>query len=151
MSISRETFKNCDDLELENLKNTIFDLLDLPLSDDINEVIECLKWPDYCEHFETHEKFLKKSYKEIKEKIEDYLNLIRTAKLIFRLTPLFYLIKSIEFKMKTIRIAVKSYECNEWDLESVEIVDIVTMFENYLNSLFDMVSEELEKRKKQND
>ncbi|WP_041593930.1 hypothetical protein [Mycoplasmopsis fermentans] len=152
MSNLREKLKKCSNESLKCLWDLVGDISDLPLSDDIKKVVECLEQPDYCEHYKTHEQFLRESYKEIKNKIKEYNTLIETAiESLASNFSLFYLTKSIKLKLKTVEIYVKNYKYNEWDIEDVNVEIAATKFDDYLNNLNNAIYDELETRKKEND
>ncbi|RMX34469.1 hypothetical protein [Mycoplasmopsis fermentans] len=152
MSFSREKIKNCSEQELKNIRKVVLCLLNIALSYDINKAVECLTHPKNCEHYETHEQFLTKLDKIIKEKVKDYKENIKNAKELFKTnSSLIDLMKLIEFKIKLIEVCVESYKCDKWNLDGslyvgTFIKEITTLFNNYLNHLFDIVIEELEKK-----
>ncbi|ADV34109.1 Uncharacterised protein (plasmid) [Mesomycoplasma conjunctivae] len=152
MSNLSEKLKNCSEQELKDFNYFIDGMLEMPLINAIDEVIDCLEKPDYCEHYDTHWQFLKQSYIFITYRIEDDIKETKEVKTLFKKNSILIdLIKPIEFWLKIIKLSVNFYKCNEWDIKETYIRKPTIDFYHYSNSLHDAIYDELEARKKKND
>ncbi|ADN69091.1 hypothetical protein MFE_04940 [Mycoplasmopsis fermentans JER] len=152
MWLSETTIENSNKQDLKNIKNLIFDLLDSPLSDDINKVVECNKYSQICKHYLTHQEFSEFSSEEIKNKLKIYIRRVnKTMSLLESDVSLYLFVKRIMMRFKAIELYVKAYKYDEWHFVDTAVEIEAKALDRYLTMMYSTICDELEKRWKTNE